>query len=204
MIQAIHTAIDLVGLTAFAISGALLACRRRLDLVGVVVLAIATSIGGGIIRDVLMGDLPPVALTNSWWLAVPLLVAAVTFRFHPQIRRMNHTVEVFDAIGLGAFCATATAKAAAAGLPPMTAILLGTITGVGGGVLRDVLAGVAPAVLSPGALYAIPAVVGCTLVAVADQLGVAAGAVQIAAAAAISGLRLLALWRGWRAPVVRI
>ena len=86
---------------------------------------------------------------------------------------MNRTVEVFDAVGLGAFCATATTRAAAAGLPPMTAVLLGTITGIGGGILRNVMAGITPAVLRPDArLYAIPAVTGCTLVAMAQEAGI--------------------------------
>ena len=121
------------------------------------VLATVTAVGGGVIRDVLIGDLPPAALTDPWSLLIPLAAAVLTFFFHPRVARMGHTVQLFDAIGLGVFCATATTKAAAAGIPPLAAVLLGTITGVGGGILRDVLAGQTPSVLrKESELYAIP------------------------------------------------
>jgi uncharacterized membrane protein YeiH len=180
-----------------------LAVRERFDIVGMAVLATVTAVGGGVIRDVLIGDLPPAALTDPWSLLLPLAAAVLTFFFHPRVARMGHTVQLFDAIGLGVFCATATTKAAAAGIPPLAAVLLGTITGVGGGILRDVLAGQTPSVLrKESGLYAIPAVAGSALVAVAYSFGYSNTAIQAVAATGILGFRLLALKAKWHAPAV--
>ncbi len=202
--ETVETGLNLIGIFAFALSGALLAIRRGFDIVGMAVLATVTALGGGIIRDVLIGEIPPAALTDPWVLTLPLIATVVAFFFHPRLERMGRTVLVFDAIGLGVFCATATTKAAATGIPPMAAVLLGTITGVGGGILRDVLAGGVPSVLRRDSqLYAIPAIAGCVVVAVAYSWGLSNVAVQGAAAAGICGFRLLALRFGWRAPVAR-
>jgi uncharacterized membrane protein YeiH len=199
-----QTGIDIVGLGAFALSGGLLAVRRRFDIVGIAVLATVTSVGGGIIRDVLAGHLPPTALTTTWWLAIPLAATAATFWFHRSIARMTAAVEVLDAIGLGVFCAGGTATASAAGLPPPAAVLLGTVTGVGGGILRDVLAGVTPAALSSQSrLYTIPAVTGCCLVAGAIAAGIDWPGTQITAALVIVAFRLVAIRRRWHAPSAR-
>src|SRR6476661_10292205 len=115
--EIVETTLNLIGVFAFALSGALLAVRRKFDIVGMAVLATVTAIGGGIIRDVLIGDIPPAALTDPWSLLIPLAAAVLTFFFHPRVARMGHTVQLFDAIGLGVFCATA----AAAGIPPLAA-----------------------------------------------------------------------------------
>src|SRR6476660_1549488 len=155
--EIVETTLILIGVFAFALSGALLAVRRQFDFVGMAVLATVTAVGGGVIRDVLIGDIPPAALTDPWSLLLPLAAAVLTFFFHPRVARLGRTVERFDAVGLGVFCATATTKTAATGIPPMAAVLLGTITGVGGGILRDVLAGQTPSVLGKDSgLYAIP------------------------------------------------
>ncbi len=200
--EVVETTLNLIGVFAFALSGALLAVRRRFDIVGMAVLATVTALGGGVIRDVLIGDIPPSALTNSWSLLLPLVATILTFFFHPRLARMGRTVQLFDAVGLGVFCATATTKAAATGVPPMAAVLLGTITGVGGGILRDVLAGQTPSVLRRNSqLYAIPAVTGSILVAAAYSFGYSNTAIQGLAAAGICGFRLLALRYKWRAPV---
>jgi uncharacterized membrane protein YeiH len=201
--EIVENTLILIGVFAFALSGALLAVRRQFDIVGMAVLATVTAVGGGVIRDVLIGDIPPAALTDPWSLLIPLAAAVLTFFFHPRVARMGRTVQLFDAIGLGVFCATATTKAAAAGIPPMAAVLLGTITGVGGGILRDVLAGQTPAVLrKDSGLYAIPAVAGSVMVAVAYSYGYSNTAIQAVAAAGICGFRLLALKSKWHAPVV--
>ena len=183
-----------------ALSGALLAVRRKFDIVGMAVLATVTALGGGVIRDVLIGAVPPAALTNSWLLVLPLVATVVTFFFHPRVAMMGRTVLLFDAIGLGVFCATATTKAAAAGIPLVAAVLLGTITGIGGGILRDVLAGQIPSVLRRDSqLYAISAVAGC------GGSGPFAGIQQYrdpgSRGAGICGFRLLALRFRWHAPV---
>lgn len=200
--EIVEATLNLIGVFAFALSGALLAVRRKFDIVGMAVLATVTALGGGIIRDVLIGAIPPAALTSPWSLLLPLVATVLTFFFHPRVARMGRTVQLFDAIGLGVFCATATTKAASTGIPPTPAVLLGTITGVGGGILRDILAGQTPSVLRRDSrLYAIPAVTGCILVAGAYSLGYTDTVIQAAAAAGICGFRLLALRYKWRAPV---
>jgi uncharacterized membrane protein YeiH len=200
--EIVEATLNLIGVFAFALSGALLAVRRKFDIVGMAVLATVTAIGGGIIRDILIGAIPPAALTSPWSLLLPLVAIVLTFFFHPRVARMGRTVQLFDAIGLGVFCATATTKAASTGIPPTAAVLLGTITGVGGGILRDILAGQTPSVLRRDSrLYAIPAVTGCILVAGAYSFGYTDTVIQAAAAAGICGFRLLALRYKWRAPV---
>lgn len=195
----------LVGTFAFALSGALLGVRRRFDVVGMAVLATVTALGGGVVRDVLLGVLPPVALRDTWLLLLPLAATAVTFFFHPLVDRLRLAVEVTDAVGLGVFCATAAATATALGAHPVAAVLLGAVSGVGGGVARDVLAGVVPVLFQvESRLYAVPAVLGCAAVVAAAEAGATGTAVQALGAAGIVALRLLALWRGWSAPVPRL
>src|SRR6476659_7619447 len=170
--EIVENTLIMIGVFAFALSGALLAVRQKFDIVGMAVLATVTAVGGGVIRDVLIGDIPPAALTDPWSLLLPLVATVLTFFFHPRVARMGRTVQLFDAIGLGVFCATATTKAAAAGISPIAAVLLGTITGVGGGSLRDLLAGQTPSVLRQDSqLYVTPAIAGSVLVAVAYPLG---------------------------------
>jgi len=200
--EIVEDALILIGVFAFALSGALLAVREKFDIVGMVVLATVTAVGGGVIRDILIGEIPPAALTDPWSLLLPLVAAVLTFFFHPRVARMERTVQLFDAVGLGVFCATATTKAATTGIPPMAAVLLGTITGVGGGILRDVLAGQTPSVLRQNSrLYAIPAIAGSIVVAGAYSFGYSNILIQGAAATAICGFRLLALRYEWTAPV---
>lgn len=196
--------LNLIGIVAFALSGALLGVRREFDVVGMAVLATVTAVGGGLIRDALLGANPPAALVNPWWLLLPLLATALTFFFHPLVSRMWRAVLAFDAVGLGVFCATGTVKAIEFGAHPVAAVLVGSLTGVGGGILRDVLAGVTPSVLQRDSrLYAVPAIAGSAAVAIAAQFAPVSIWVQAAAAAGICALRLLALWRGWVAPVAR-
>jgi uncharacterized membrane protein YeiH len=202
--QFVQETLDLIGIFAFALSGAVLGVRREFDVVGMAVLATVTAVGGGLIRDVLLDASPPAALVNPWWLLLPLVATGLTFFFHPQVQRMRRAVLVFDAVGLGVFCATGTVKAAEHGVHPVAAVLVGSLTGVGGGLVRDVLAGVTPSVLHRNSrLYAVPAIAGCAAVALAAEFGTVSIWVQAAAAAGICGLRLLALWRGWVAPVAR-
>lgn len=196
--------ISFIGMGAFAVSGALLAVRKQFDVVGMVVLATITTLGGGIIRDVLLGDTPPEAFRHTWWLVVPLIATTLTFFFHPQLSRLRRAVVVFDAVGLGVFAASGTVKAVSFGLDPLAAVMLGTVTGIGGGILRDVLAGEIPTVLRRDSqFYAIPTVFGCVVVVVALELGANRVWTLFGAAVLITGIRLLAVWRRWRGPVPR-
>ena len=194
-------ALELVGLFAFATSGALMAIRRDFDVIGIAMLAVITALGGGILRDLVLGDTPPPAFTEWEYLVVPLAAAAVTFFAHPALERLMRALLLFDAAGLGLFCVTGTVKSLDYGLGPVAAAALGVTTAVGGGLLRDVIARETPALVRPDSeLYAVPAIAGALLVAVAWELGAYEPVVGAAAAIAVFGVRLLALRRGWRAP----
>lgn len=191
--------LDLTGIFAFAISGGLVGVRKGLDLFGVLVLAAATGLGGGFVRDVLIGAVPPVALADWRYLVVPVVAGLITFRFHPALGRMERLVTVFDAFGLGLFCVVGTLKAIDYGLGPVPAALLGVVTAVGGGVLRDVLAGRVPVVLR-SELYATPALVGAVVAVVGDLSVLPTWSFAVPAAALATTWRLVSVWRGWNAP----
>lgn len=196
-----QTELDLIGLFAFGISGALMAIRRDFDVVGIVILAVITALGGGILRDLVLGDTPPPAFTQWEYLVVPLAAAAVTFVAHPELERLMRTLLVFDAAGLGLFCVSGTVKALDYGLAPVAAATLGVTTAVGGGVLRDVIARETPALVRPDSeLYAVPAVAGALGVVIAWELDAYEAALGAAIAVAIFAVRGLALRRHWHGP----
>lgn len=193
------TVLDLTGIFVFAISGGLVGVRKQLDVFGVLVLAAATGLGGGFVRDVLIGDVPPAALADWRYLAVPVAAGLVTFWFHPALGRMERLVTVFDAFGLGLFCVAGALKALDYGLGPVPAALMGVVTAVGGGVVRDLLAGRVPVVLR-SELYATPALVGAA-VAVAGQLSaLPTWSFAVPSAVLATTWRLISVWRGWHAP----
>ena len=195
--------LDLTGVSVFAVSGALAAVQKRLDIVGVVVLGMVAAVGGGVLRDVLLGDVPPPALRDWRYVAVAALTSLVVFFFHPQVSRLERLVRVFDAAGLGLFAVAGTAKASAAGLGPLPACLLGVLTGIGGGVLRDVLLGEIPLVLRTGELYAVAALAGAVSVVAADRLGVYGPGAAGIAVTLVFLLRVAAIRRHWAAPLPR-
>jgi uncharacterized membrane protein YeiH len=192
-------AVDLLGVFVFALSGALLAVRKRFDVFGVAVLALAAALGGGIIRDLLIGDVPPVALRDWRYGAAALVAAGVGFVAHHTLERIGPAVRFFDAIGLGFFAVAGTSKALAFGLPPFAAVAMGVLTGAGGGALRDLLAGEVPLVLRRE-IYAVAALAGSTVVAVATMLDRYGAATAGAAIIVTVALRLTAVWRRWNAP----
>ena len=194
-------ALDLIGVFAFAVSGALMAIDRDFDVVGIVILAVVTALGGGIIRDLVLGDTPPPAFTTWYFLVVALAAAALTTVAHPWLGRLSRPLLVFDAAGLGFFCVAGTEKALDHGLAPVSAALLGVTTAAGGGVLRDVLARETPALFrADSELYAVPALVGALAVGVAHTLEADSPALAAGIAAAVSVVRGLALLRHWRGP----
>ena len=192
--------LDLVGIFVFAISGALVAVRKDLDIFGVLVLAGATGLGGGFLRDVLIGVTPPTALADWRYLLVPVGAGLITFVFHPALGRMERTVNVFDAFGLSLFCVVGAITALEQGLGPLPAALMGMVTGIGGGMLRDLLAGRVPVVFR-GELYATPALAGSAIAVVGIRQDLATLPVAIAGAGVCLVWRLLAMWRGWQAPM---
>lgn len=199
----VEAALTGIGIFAFALSGALMAVRKHMDVVGMFVLAAVTAVGGGLTRDILLG-LPPAALRNPWWWLIVAVATAIVFFFHGAVDRLRRAVLSCDAVGLGLFCAGSTTIALQSGLGPLESVIVGTLGGVAGGVLRDVLAGEIPSVLRRDTkLYVVPAVLGCALIVAAEAAAVGGGAVVVAAGAAIVVVRLLALWRGWTAPAPR-
>lgn len=195
--------LDLVGIFVFAISGGLVAVRNQLDIVGVVVLAMATGLGGGVIRDVVIGAVPPPAVEDWRYLVVPVVAGLVTFWWHPAVGRLERVINVFDAFGLGLFCVAGALKAHEFGLGPVPAAALGMVTGVGGGIIRDLMVGRVPVIFRKSQLYAIPALTGAAVASTGAELGVADAVIVGPAAAVTIGWRLLALNRGWTAPVPR-
>lgn len=196
-----HIALDLIGIFVFGISGALMAIHRDFDIVGIAILAVITALGGGIMRDVILGATPPTAFSDWRYLAVALAAAAVTFIAHPELKRIGRTLLVFDAAGLGLFCVAGTVKALDYGLTPIAAVTLGVTTAVGGGVLRDVIARETPALVrTDSELYAVPALLGAIAVAVAWELEGYEPVLGALISVAVFGLRVLALHKHWRAP----
>nr|WP_319942573.1 trimeric intracellular cation channel family protein [Nocardia aurantia] len=206
---------DTAGVFAFAVSGALLAVRKDFDVFGIAVLAAATALGGGIVRDLIIGRIPPDAFTDLDYLYVSLLAAALvalwrppreTGRWYRRTRRLRLTrwLDIADAIGLGLFCVFGTRTAYEHGLGAPSAALLGLVTAVGGGVIRDLLAQRTPMILRHDTdLYALPALFGSVVTAILLHENWYRGWTALPAAAVAIVFRLLALRYHWRAPRAR-
>lgn len=192
--------LDLAGIFVFAVSGALVAVRKHFDVFAALVLAGVTGLGGGFVRDLLIGATPPAALADWRYLVVPVVAGVLTFSFHPTVGRLERVVDVFDAFGLALFCVTGALKALSFGLGPVPAALLGMVTGVGGGMMRDVLAGRVPVVFE-GALYATPALAGAAIAVALARLDQPLGVVVAAGFGLCLVWRLLAMVLDWRAPL---
>jgi uncharacterized membrane protein YeiH len=193
--------LDLVGTFAFALNGALTALRAtRLDIVGVVTLGMITALGGGTIRDVFLDSLPPATFLDWRYLAVAAIGGLIAFFAGGRLERINGTINVADAAGLSLFAVTGALKAIDLGFGPAQAVIVGTITGVGGGTLRDVLIRQVPSVLSSG-LYAVPALVGATAVVIADALDVRGPVAAAGAAALCFAIRMLGVHFDVNAPL---
>jgi len=193
---------DLVGIFVFAVSGALVAVRKNLDLFAALVLGGVTGLGGGFIRDVLIGATPPAALADWRYLIVPVAAGLLTFFLHAPLGRLERFITVFDAFGLALFCVTGALKAVGYGLEPVPAALLGMVTGIGGGMIRDVLAGSVP-VIFEGVVYATPALAGASVAVLLNETALPIWAVAAAGFGTCLSFRLLAMVRGWRAPMPR-
>lgn len=194
--------LDLCGTFAFALSGALAAVRRRLDLFGVLVVAFVASSFGGIGRDLLIGAVPPAALVDWRYLAVAVAAGLITFFWSPLIDRLRAPVRLLDAAGLAFFCVAGAEKALAFGLSPVMAALLGMMTGIGGGMMRDILLAEVPAVLR-SELYAVAALAGAGIVVAGSMLALPHVPTAIVGGLVCFGLRGLAIRRGWNLPSAR-
>jgi uncharacterized membrane protein YeiH len=195
--------LDLGGTFVFALSGAVAAVNRRLDIFGIVVLAFVAGNFGGIGRDLLIGAVPPAALTDGRYLLVSVLAGLITFFSYAGVDRLRAPVLLFDAAGLSFFAVAGAQKAITFGLSPIMAALLGMVTGIGGGMTRDVLLGEIPQVLCSD-LYAVAALAGASIVVIGDRFGLSYGVSALAGGALCFGLRFMAIRHGWHLPVVRL
>lgn len=198
--QTLVLVLDLIGTFVFALSGATLGVRRRLDLFGVLVLSFAAATAGGMARDVLIGATPVAALSDWRYPAITLAAGLVTFFWSAVIERLQQPVRLFDAMGLALFAVAGTRKALDFGIDPPTAAALGMVTGIGGGIARDVLLAQVPLVLR-AELYAIAALAGALVVATGHWLGLPGLPCALAGAMLCFGLRVMALRFGWQLPV---
>jgi uncharacterized membrane protein YeiH len=195
--------LDLVGTFVFAVSGAAAGVKHRIDLFGVLVLSIVAATAGGITRDVLIGAIPPASIHDWRYITLSLLAGFVTFFWYPLLAKMKSPVQLFDALGLGLFAVVGAGKALAFHLGPGAAVLMGVLTGIGGGMARDILVAEVPVVFT-AELYAVAALAGAGVVVIGDTFLPRSAAI----APAIGGivcvvLRLLAIRRGWKLPVAQ-
>ena len=195
--------LDLVGTFVFAVSGAAAGVKHRIDLFGVLVLSIVAATAGGITRDVLIGAIPPASIHDWRYITLSLLAGFVTFFWYPLLAKMKSPVQLFDALGLGLFAVVGAGKALAFHLGPGAAVLMGVLTGIGGGMARDILVAEVPVVFTAD-LYAIAALAGAGVVVIGDTFLPRSATI----APAIGGivcvvLRLLAIRRGWKLPVAQ-
>ena len=185
--------LDLAGTFAFALGGALTALRAtRLDVFGVVALGMITALGGGTIRDVLLDALPPATFVDGRYLAVACSGGLVAAYAGPHLHRLATPILVADAAGLAVFAVTGATKAVELGFGPAQAVIVGGITAVGGGTLRDIAIGRVPQVLTSG-LYAIPALLGATTTVALGALGTTVPAAAVVGALLCLAVRLVAV-----------
>ena len=194
---------DLTGVAVFAASGASAAVAKRLDLFGVVFVGVVAARGGGIFRDLVIDEVPPLAFADWRYAATAALTAAAVFWLHPQLARLRTTVLVLDAAGLALFTVTGTLKALDAHVPSVGACMIGMLTAIGGGLGRDLLTGEIPVVLRRE-IYALAALAGSIVVALLAQYGQATAVPLSGAAAVVFLLRLVSLRRRWSAPVATL
>jgi uncharacterized membrane protein YeiH len=197
--HALFTVLDLAGTFAFALSGAVAARERGLDWFGIGVIAFTVACGGGVLRDLCIGAIPPAGLADWRYLAAAVLAAVIAAASRGIVRRLAHPVTLFDTLGLGLFAVTGAQKALLFGTNAEVAVLMGMVTAVGGGVARDVLLNRVPVILQRE-IYASAALVGAAVATFGDALGLASPALTWCAVAACFALRMASLRYRWNLP----
>lgn len=191
--------LDLLGTFFFAISGCLLAARRGFDIVGSLLLGFLTGLGGGVVRDLILGVIPT-AFVEPVYLIPPIAATVLVYFLVRSVVRFKRTLLTFDAAGLALFCTTGTVTALNAGMNPVAAALLGLTTGVGGGLLRDVVANRDPQLFNPNDIYAVPAMLGATLITALWSIGLYNALAQLLVAVLVFAFRILSLRYKWHVP----
>ncbi len=202
LVNAVLVAFDLGGTFVFALSGAVAGVKYRLDLFGVLVLSFAAGNSGGIARDVMIGAVPPAAIDDWRYIVVSILAGLITFYWFRFISRLRSPVLVFDAAGLALFAVSGASKALAFHAGPVAATLLGMLTGIGGGMVRDVLVREIPTVLRTE-LYAVAALVGALVVVIGEMLHASSTAAAVTGAALCFALRFVAMRQDWHLPIAQ-
>ena len=194
--------LDLVGTFVFAISGAVSGVKHRIDLFGVLVLSFVAATAGGIVRDVLIGAIPPAAIRDWRYITLSLVAGLVTFFWYSLIAKMKSPVQIFDALGLGLFAIAGAGKAIAFHLGPGAAVLMGVLTAIGGGMVRDVLVSEVPVVFT-AELYAVAALAGAAVVVVGNIVFPTSASVAAIGGIVCVVLRLMAIRNRWKLPVAQ-
>jgi uncharacterized membrane protein YeiH len=192
---------DLIGVAVFAISGALAAGRKSMDLLGVVVIAAVTAVGGGTIRDLLLDRHPVFWMTDPAYLAVIVAAAGVTLVYVRYRPPPANALALADAFGLGLFTISGAQVAVRVGASSVIVVIMATITGAAGGVLRDVLSAEIPLILRPGNIYATASIAGSATYLLLKELGLRAPFAALLGMAVVISLRLAAILWGLRLPV---
>lgn len=194
--------LDLGGTFVFGLSGATAGVKRKLDLFGVLVLSFVAANTGGIIRDLLIGAIPPATISDWRYIVAGLLPGLITFYAYPVIKRLTNPVLVFDAAGLALFAVSGSLKALQYAINPLAAVFLGVLTAVGGGITRDIMVGEIPAVLRRD-IYAVAALVGSAILVIGYILGLPQVAMAIVGAIACFTIRILSMHYHWNLPTAR-
>jgi uncharacterized membrane protein YeiH len=202
VVSTLLQAFDLGGTFVFALSGATAGVKHKLDLFGVLVLSFAAGNSGGIARDLMIGAVPPAAIVDWRYVGVSILAGLITFYWFRIIDRLSSPVLVFDAAGLALFAVAGASKALAFHAGPVAATLLGMLTGIGGGMVRDALVSEIPSVLRTE-LYAVAALLGSSVVVAGQLLHLPTSVSSIAGAVLCFGLRFIAMRYRWQLPIAR-
>jgi uncharacterized membrane protein YeiH len=193
------TILDLLGIAVFAASGALVGVAKRLDFFGVCVMGVFTALGGGVVRDVLIGITPPTSLNNWPYIGVALAVSIIALMLPRHLSRMAKAITWLDALGMGLFASTGAVIALGANSGSIAACIAGGVTAIGGGVLRDILVNEVPLLLQRE-LYAVPALLASALVVVMVRVGFNIEYALVVGTLFASGFRILSVVRGWSLP----
>ncbi len=195
-------AFDLLGTAAFAASGAWAGIRRQMDLLGVLVLGVVTAIGGGTLRDILLGDTPPFCLQNDTYLYLSIAVAMGVFVFYRHFENIVHPLLYLDAIGLGTFVVIGTQKAIDFEASFIVAVAMGVMTATAGGVIRDMLSNRVPLILRRE-VYASPCIAGGAFLYAGHVFSVNPAISALASAALVVVVRILAIRHNWALPYAK-